>query len=343
MQRDKCKQLTIGIPVRNEERVIERFIDSLGVAIHRLPVEIETEVFVCLNSTTDNSELIIDSLVGKYLSSRMKIKKIYSGSGKIVAQREIIRSKAFQGRVCFIDADVILDSNCLKYLWSSMELNNDIQIAYASVQPIHFRKRTVVEKLQEIHYSHRWLLSERKYFHGRTFMLRAASLFEAAMHASDDRLACKGENNLFNLMAGPRVDDIFLSRIIVHEYGHSGIKEIEDAIVRFIPPRTLSDFYQGQKRMLLEIRRLDLLFPEHAYVQRNYFERTVSLAKLFKLRLGIICWYLMYLLFERSIQAVIRLRIMLAYFGFTGMGELWVSLKSTKVHEKEENNEIRSK
>lgn len=322
--------ITIGVPVRNEAQMLEQFIDSLHEAIYFMSDDIEVETIICLNGTTDNSESVVDHLIDKYSKSRLNIKKIHSDCGKIVAQKAIIENTKLYGRICFIDADVSLDKSCLNNLWLALELNEDLQVAYAAVHPIYFERMTLVEKMQQSHYINRCLLSRRRYFHGRAFMLQSKKIFLDCLDGVNN---CKYHLNkalTLSLHEGPKVDDIYMSRVIVHIYGLESIMEVVDAQVYFIPPRTFNDFYHGQKRMVMEIKRLDVLFPEHAYIQKKYFGRKVSWKKLFKLPLLNIYWYIAYLCFERMMQKVIRLRIFLAYLGIDNIGVTWVSLDSTK-------------
>jgi len=115
----KALQLTIGIPVRNEEKTFKKFICSLQAAVELLDKKIAIETIVCLNGSSDNSEQIIDDLIEGPVISKIKLQKIYSAEGKINALNAIIKARRFSGFICFFDADTLLNENCLIALWSA--------------------------------------------------------------------------------------------------------------------------------------------------------------------------------------------------------------------------------
>ena len=129
---------------------------------------------------------------------------------------------------------------------------------------------------------------------------------------------------------GHQVDDIYLSRVIAYEYGLDSIKEIQNAVVYFVPPRTLYDFYQGQKRLMLEILRLNLLFPEHAYLQENHFVRHMSYQAFKTLSVSERIHYLGYQAFELAIKTLVKGKLWLSLRGILSIGKFWLPLKTTK-------------
>ena len=175
----EIQQLTIGIPVRNEEKTLNEFIYSLQAAVEILDESITVETIVCLNGSSDNSEQIIDDLIEELADSRLKLQKIHSAEGKINAQNAIFRARQLSSFICFLDADILLDENCLVALWDTIIAESSLQVAYARVQPISAEHKTLVEWLQSIHYKHPEILTPRKYFHGRGYMLRSCKALSA--------------------------------------------------------------------------------------------------------------------------------------------------------------------
>lgn len=322
------RQLTIGIPVRNEEETIDEFMRSLQVAIKSMDKDIAIEIIVCLNGSSDNSEQIVDNLIKELATSKIELQKIYSAEGKINAQNAIVQARKFSGFICFFDADVLLDKNCLAILWNTMISESFLQVVYVQVQPIIAKHGTVIEWLQSIHYKHPEILTSRKYFHGRGYMLRSYKEYKLV---TED----KQSNNIdkyycLRLEKGPLIDDVYLSRVIVHECGLDSIREAKNAVVYFIPPCTLYDFYQGQKRLMLEILRLNLLFPEHIYLQKNHFARHINYSAFKTLSIFEQVHYLGYQVFEFVIKALIKGRLWLFLRGVLDIGKFWVPLKTTK-------------
>lgn len=331
MRNTKC--LTIGIPVKNEEKSLARLLESVMNSVGNLLTNINVEVIICLNGTTDNSECIIDRFIRECSNRKVLLSKIHSGAGKIVAQQAIVEFARYRGYTCFIDADIVVDNMCLYYLWRELVSNKQAYVAYAYVQPFDsIVSKTAVELIQDIHYKNRDVIFKRKYFHGRAFMMRDTMLLTCLSAGNLNEEQRLKKYGFLNLNKGPLVDDIALSRVIVHEYGTDGIREVNNAMVYFTPPSTVYDFYEGQKRMVLEMKRLDILFPEHAYVQKKYFARGIRIRKLLQLPLWKIIWYGGYRLFEKIIQTIITIQMSLAYLGLGSVGSLWVELKSTKIN-----------
>ena len=329
----EIRQLTIGIPVRNEEKTLSEFIYSLQAAVELLDENIIVETIVCLNGSSDNSEQIIDDLIEKLANSRIKLKKVYSIEGKINAQNTIIRTRQFSSFICFLDADILLDKNCLATLWNTMITNPSLQVAYARVQPISVEHKTLVEWLQSIHYKYPEVLTPRKYFHGRSYMLRSCEAFSAVNKPDKESKQNSVDLDKYRrlkLEKIPQIDDVYLSRVIAHECGLDSIKEIQNAIVYFVPPRALYDFYQGQKRLMLEILKLNLLFPEHAYLQKNHFARHMNYRAFKTLSISEQIHYLGYRVFEFVIKTLVRGKLWLSLQGILNIGKFWIPLKTTK-------------
>ncbi len=320
----KNSSLTIGIPIRNEAKSLQLLITSLINAVktvqEALP-ELKIETLFCVNDTVDNSREIIEKLAFVHpLNSRL----LESEPGKMNALIQIVQQGSYKnGMVCFVDADIELEKNCLLSLIRALESNKKVFLVYSSVRPKQIQKLSLLQKLQGIHYVLRKNVSPRKYFHGRTYLMRSTALLERDLRTTN-------EYPTWGLESGPCVDDIYLSRVIIHEYGLGSLKEVAEAKIYFSPPRTLRDFYLGQRRLCLEIKRLDLLYPEHAYVQTIYFKKKIRWSYFFDIRLRCFLQYLIYFLVEESVRVAIRLEIFLISLGLMHCKSIWKPLKTTK-------------
>jgi glycosyltransferase involved in cell wall biosynthesis len=329
---DWGKNLTIGIPVRNEAGTLEEFFDSLKASVDFLPEDLMVETIICINGCTDDSEEISQQLVHRFKNSHLNLTVLHSQKGKMEAQRAILASRRFQGMVAFFDADIILDHRCLLNLWNTMQENPDLQLAYARVKALNHGYETIVEWMESVHYVFPHLLSPRRYFHGRGYLIRPTKLFflEPQEEERVRNLAEKSSRFLWmQLKTGPLVDDIYLSRVLVHTYGFQCIREVQEAVVNFTAPRTLKDFYEGQRRLLTEIRRLDILFPEHVQLGKN-FERKPDHTHIRKMEYNIRIHHLLYRSMEKCVRAWIRISILWSDCFRRNSSELWVSLESTK-------------
>ncbi|MFH1565328.1 MAG: glycosyltransferase family A protein [bacterium] len=322
------KELTIGIAIRNEERAITLFMNSLVQAVKSLSHIMVCETIACVNGSSDNSSQILFEMQQNNCYNVLNLKTIQSKEGKIEAQKAILKSRSLNGRIVLIDADTILDTHCLVELWNYLVQDDSLKIVYANIIPMqkHGGKQSFTRWIQQAHYDFPDVLTPRKYIHGRCFMFqKGRNLDEAYKYSEDNRTIGKtGYDNSLNIDRGALVDDIYLSRYFVHKYGVESIKQVQKAKIYFAPPCTLRDFYHGQRRMVLENIRMSLLFPDFEYIQARFFKRSIQKDKLKKLKMGDQLRYLAYHFFEKSIQAI-------AKFAKWEKDGIWTELRSTKI------------
>jgi hypothetical protein len=121
--------------------------------------------------------------------------------------------------------------------------------------------------------------TRRRYFHGQCFAIRRWSA--PTLEQLRPRLArLPRRDNFYRFGDGLRVDDVYLSRLVLHEHGPAAIREVPAARVHFRPAETLAGMYRYYKRMRREIERLDLLFPEMRQAHRLHGRRRTDLAAL---------------------------------------------------------------
>ena len=279
---NKLNTLTIGVPVHNEEQSLPQFYETLVNAINRLPRYVDVEVVFCVNGCTDESEEILREKTNA--SGRMaKMSVIESNPGKMNAQMAIVENREFDGPIAFCDADILMKPTTLQALHRELEEHDRTQVAYARVLPFYENdeasRNSAFTELLFAHYNYRHLQPERKYFHGRAFMMRDSSMLE---HMNDDLEArverVRREESPWyvthlGLEKGPLIDDIFLSRMVVAEHGTDAIKKVDGAEILFHPPSSVEDYARVIERTQAEIKRLDLLYPEHDDLQETVFRR----------------------------------------------------------------------
>ena len=276
---NKLQTLTIGIPVYNEEQSLPCSFTSLAEAINQLPRNVNVEVIYCLNGCTDDSGKILRDLAenGPRIE-RLEI--MTSEPGKMNAQLAILGKRTFNdGMICFADADIVMEPQTLVALMGKLQQDQNCQAAYAHVEPHVPNHPSLFQDLLLAHYISRVKQPPRNYIHGRTFMMRDGSLLETMRDDLPQRVErVRNEENPWfmghlGLEEGPKVDDIYLSRVIAHKYGPNAISQVQGATIHFHPPESLEDYIGVMDRTLTEIRRLDLLYPEHRYLQETVFRR----------------------------------------------------------------------
>lgn len=320
----KIQSLTIGIPIRNEEKSLPIFIKTFKIALERLNQEfsdIAIELFFCLNDTTDKSEEILNLLLIENVFNNPQI--IKSKKGKINALVEIIKNRKFlEGYLCFIDADIELEEFCIVNLLKELLLDSRVFLTYSSVHPKKNGSTNLIQIIQSTHYLLRGNINQRRYFHGRAYLMRSSFFLEKNLKTSS--------NLYWNLEEGPLVDDIYLSRLIIHTYGLDSIKESVKSKLWFLPPKSLKDFYFGQRRLLLEIKRLDLLYPEHSYIQKSFFKKNIFWSYFLKKDFKYLYSYLVYYFMEESVRLIIRIEMLMISLKLIKCKKIWKPLKTTK-------------
>jgi len=327
---DTRHNLTIGVPVHNEAKSLPYFLRTLIPALKKLN-NLNIEIIFCVNGCSDNSLKIIQDFLKKEKSFKTNV--IGSYLGKMQAQKEIIRFSELSGPIAFLDADILLDDNCLKNLWGALSTGDNLQVVFSKVYPI-WRKFSLIGWMQKTYYERDDDVREpRRYIHGRAYILRNRKFFTVNDLQSRIEAARKLDSysvhQLF-IEKGPQIDDIYLSRLLVDKFGPGSIKEVQEARLYFIPPSTIKDCYQEQKRLSLEIIRNNLLFPENKYTQERWFVRKIILSHFRKLKFQETLQYLVYLPLVIGIKKIVRYRLAIGKKLKIGYGKFWLPLESTK-------------
>ncbi|USN54574.1 MAG: glycosyltransferase [Candidatus Peribacteria bacterium] len=313
--------MLICVPVYNEELVLTDFIQSLHLAIlyyleHYKHAAITVKF--CFNGT-DRSQEVLEQTIGELDLPYTVITMDSSPKGKIHAQRTMLKDYDQFDYVLFADADTVVDKGSIDALYRELTTTENL-LVYGKMIPA-CTSNGLLPWLQRVHYQ--WqdhILSPRNYFHGRFFMVQSSIC--SAFY--DNR------SGLGDLVDGFRVDDIYLSRNLVHIYGTGRMKEVTDARVWFGMITSFSDYYRAVKRLYREILRLDALYPEHAYVQPRYFKRKIEKEKLRRLPLAVQGHYLAYRVFDRTMQKVVSLSILAEQKGWKRASDMWKPTISTK-------------
>lgn len=262
--------ITIGIPVKNEESTIIATLHAIKQAVKHLDPKVKYETIVCLNGTTDNTKKIILAKENTKLCKELKLSIIKSQPGKLIAEQKIATSRKLNGYLLFCDADIILDKNAIKELYTKMQANKKLRAVCAKVLPIFRKKKNNFLKIMKDYYEMRYLLPNRGCFHGRLFMLRDN---KDIMKKYNIKAHLKGIprqtiKDLY-LDKGPICDDIILSAAIVHDHGQQAIERVFSSKVYFYPPDNPYDFFLGIRRYTIEIERINTLFPEYAKINTS--------------------------------------------------------------------------
>lgn len=237
-------KITIAVTAKNEEQTIRKTLESIlksilqaeckGLASYRL--------VVILNDTTDTTEQQVPK----------GIEVIHTHGGLVEAQRAVAHHQPF---VIYSDADILVGENTVFELTRAMLESPSLQVAYPRKIPNPPARNTLLANALYTYNSNDGFETKRRHFNGKFFAIRNWSIPSAELFANEI------SNNFYNLKAGVRADDIYLSKSILAEYGESAIAEVHSSSIRYQPPETLSGMYRYYRRMRLELTRISMLFP----------------------------------------------------------------------------------
>ena len=195
------KQISVGIPIYNEENNIEKCIISLNSEIKKLNLKIN--IYLCLNGCNDNSEKIAEKI--KIMFPNLNIKIIKSNKGKLNAQEKIINEIDNDFPIVFMDSDIELKNDSIKIVLNELKENKEliavgafpIAKKYKGLNPwkifldniLNIRSRFPMAEISKYNVSHYHKLAIKKpqfintnpkhelkskiFFHGRLFILRS--------------------------------------------------------------------------------------------------------------------------------------------------------------------------
>lgn len=318
--------LTIGIPYRDEGQNFALLAGGLLAALQEIPADLPRELIFCVNGSKDGFSHELAALVNDANFEGHQARVITSAEGKLAAQRAIVRERGFHGYVAFVDSDVVLEKNVLRSLWELLESDASCIIAYAQPVPIFPERPNYLHHLLRVHYSLREHAYNRPYFHGRAFMLR--DWFFDEPPPLQGVSASVAERLRLNL--GPLVDDIAMSRMAVARWGAKAIREVQQANVYFDTPDSLLGMYAAALRVGLEVQRLDLLYPEHAHMQDQVFNKSWKPDGLDRFSLRLRAAHATYRLLDASVKRAAKIHVWLVKIGLLKVKTLWVRVPGTK-------------
>ncbi len=257
--------IPVAVTARNEENTIAPCLEALrrAIACAEERLSLRFELIAVLNDSTDRTEERTRAVPGVTI--------LHSTGGKVEAQRAAVRPAPF---LVFADADVHVEENVLFEVSRVLLEDPAVQVAYPSKVPVPPRSRSLLAEALYVYNLRDGFQTPRRYFNGKCFAIRAWSA--PTLAELGPRLARLPQDNFYQYHAGLRVDDVYLSRMVLERHGPGAIREVPAAKVYFRPPETLAGMYRYYKRLRLEIERLDVLFPELREVHRRHGRRTVD-------------------------------------------------------------------
>ena len=265
--------VTIGVAVRYEQPDnLRRFVRQLSEAAHLLDDHTESEVCFCLNGSSPDTKQFLQDALRDLHDPELHFNYLESPPGKIRAQEVIARERKLDGFLLFADADIHFEKTLFLRMHDFLVARQDVQACYADVSALPSVAGGLFRWIQDAYYRNRHHLPPRAHLHGRCFMLRNW-IDEFGKRCSPAATRAVESDETLDLQHGPIVDDIHYSRVLVHRFGESSIAMVPDVHVQFVPPHSAAELYRDSCRTEFELFRLNILFPEHAPIEREVFQQ----------------------------------------------------------------------
>lgn len=260
--------IPIFVTARDEAASIGACLASLEAAIR----------FAARASVTFSPCVVLDDCTDATaaIARAAGVRCLHASGGKVEAQRRAVRDRPDAPFHVFCDADVVMGEDTLLALARAMQADPTLRVAFPPKRTAPPRRKTPLARALHVYNARRGFSAQRTWFSGKLFAIRGWSVPEAEEIA---RRASSLPPSAFHDYAAPlRVDDIYLSRAIVHAFGPEALRETREGFVEFRAPETWRGMYRYHRRMQRELARTDALFPELAATHERYGARRVELA-----------------------------------------------------------------
>jgi glycosyltransferase involved in cell wall biosynthesis len=249
--------IPVCVTAKNERKSLPQLLTSLRAAkkFAELNGPHRFELTLVLNDNTDNTLDLIDLC---------DLKIMETTGGLIEAQRAFVLTHPAPYHI-FSDADIIVPKDALLRISEAME-NQLTRIAYLEKTPVLPKSSSHLARSLYLYNLNNGYQSERNYLNGQFFAIKE---WDIPLSPAFD---ARKNNPFLALEQGIRCDDIYLSRKVLHEDGRSAIVLIDSAL-KYRAPESLRGMYRKYQRMVLEIERLNVFFPETIPTHVNFGKR----------------------------------------------------------------------
>ena len=231
------KVIPIIIAAHNEERSIRRCLVSIIQACHyaesRLPLSFM--VIVGADRCTDQTVEIAQELGARVIET---------SGGKVETQRSCLQESEF---TVFMDADISILPETLYGLCETMLGDPLVQVAYPPKEPLYPRRRSWIAKAGYYYSKDEGFRKKRYWFDGKCFAIRRWQI--PKVDALKLRFAELSEDNFYRYEKGVLIDDVYLSRLILHNYGADAMRKSVQGCMYFRNPESLRSMYAYYRRI----------------------------------------------------------------------------------------------
>jgi glycosyltransferase involved in cell wall biosynthesis len=254
--------IPLVVAAKNEERSLGPCLDSLAEAsaLAEARCGVRFDPVVVLDDCSDGTEAV---------ARARGVRTLVSSGGKVEAQRRgLVAGAPYH---VFSDADIVVARETLAALVRVMRDCPEVEVACPPRVPLPPERGDVLARALHVYNRHRGFSAQRTWFSGKLFAIRRWHV--PTREALGPRLAGWRHDRFYQWHRGMRVDDVYLSRMVLLGHGPGAIREVGEGAVYFRAPETLRGMYRYYRRMRMELERMDRLFPETRGVHERFGTR----------------------------------------------------------------------
>jgi glycosyltransferase involved in cell wall biosynthesis len=199
------------------------------------------------------------------------VRVVQAAGGKVEAQRAGVRAVGEAPFVIFSDADITVEPGTLRGLCRLMLEEPAVQVAYPRKRPHPPRRRTLLAEAARAYTLEEGFQRRRTWFDGKLFAIRRFAV--PTRDELQERIEACGQDRFYAFHHGLLIDDVYLSRWVVHHHGVEAIRQSEEGRIWYRSLETMRGIFAYYSRIRRELERLDRLFPEMVPTARRYGHR----------------------------------------------------------------------
>ncbi|MDA3855855.1 MAG: glycosyltransferase [Candidatus Woesearchaeota archaeon] len=304
---NKIKNISVGIPVYNEEKTIIKCLDSVYNSL-KLINGIDFIVIICFNGTTDNSKKIIQNKINDYPNLIITSSK----KGKTKAICKILENSKETDICIFIDSDAIMDKKCITNIINKFN-QTESNLLCVTGNPIPLSKtflskiiniRRIYPKSQIPPKSFEKFEKQRNYIHGRIYSLKN-TIFGSVLKST---------------FRNSKGDDSYLSYFLIKNYGRESFIESDLVNVYYTPVLSLRGWWYKHTRIWSDHHSLQnnqLEFRE----LKKYMDCKIDWSYVFKQKMYIILFFISERILTYSGKIVFKLTKNFINYGWKRIDE----------------------
>lgn|GEM_PF-2199273 len=312
------QRIPLIIAAHNEEKNIRQCLQSIMTAIPLAEAQFPLSISVFLGADRCSDRTIA-------IAQDFDITIIETSGGKVATQRACIQEAPF---LIFCDADILLSAPTLRGMCQVMCTQPQAFVAYPHKKPLAPRRRSWLAISTHRYTRDEGFQGKRTWFDGKCFAIRDYVIPQNTDILS--KIAALGQDHFYAFHNGLTIDDVYLSRWVVHNHGVDAIQQAPEGILWFRAAETYRGMYAYYRRIRRELERIDLLFPEMKITGKKFGYRRTSWKRFWNASLSAKAGYVTFQTVDNSFRPIYTLERLYYQYLATKDCDAWPVIPETK-------------